>query len=880
MPTVMVVPHTHWDREWYFPFERYRYRLVRLIDRLLTLIRDEGYPYFLLDGQAIVAEDYLEICPENEAPLREAVSQGRIGIGPWYTMPDEFIVSGEGLIRNLLVGHSLGERLGRVTKIGYLPDPFGHVAQMPQILRGFDIDFAFMARGVVPTRSEFVWEAPDGSRVLAHWFPAGYCSALRLTPNPEDFARGPFTGLRSLLSFLEELASTDTILLMNGCDHVAPQEDISEVLEALNRRMPDYRFVHASLEDFASCICERNPDLETVRGELRRVMFAPLLPGVLSSRIHLKQRNHAVQTALEAYAEPIAAFAWTLGEPYPDAFILHAWKLLLQNHFHDSICGSSVDQTHREMLPRFDRAEQVACEVSDDYLARIGSKIAPVDEGIPILVFNPASLPRTERVDAWIVPRRRLPQGRHQSLGPEDLDLSRCILLDGERVIPFGIGERRLESHDVLNRVKHVEAVRITFQAEDVPPFGYKVYLLRPGEKAGHGAERDLPAGDGWLENEFFRVEAGPDGTLTVTDKTSGLRYEGLLYFEDSGDAGDEYNYCPPPKQTVVESRGLPAEVDLGERGPGWAALRIRTELTLPASLAPDRKSRSTEVVPYPLTTWVTLQRGVRRIDLRIEVENRAQDHRLRVAFPLGARVDKSIAESAFCVVERPVALPQEWGPAEKPYPTHPQARFVAVEAQGRGLAVLNKGLPEYEVDREGVVYITLLRCVGWLSRDDLDVRPGHAGPPYPVPDAQCPGKYTFELALVPYSGSWLEARIWREAEAFTRPMKALRIEPAGELPSEQSFLRVEPDTLLVSAVKKAEGDEALVVRLWNISSEGVRGKLKLHRPVNRAYEVNLLEREIGSLPVRGNEVEFPVRGCEIKTIKLYLAPFTDAPGL
>ncbi|HIC93318.1 MAG TPA: hypothetical protein EYP09_03600, partial [Anaerolineae bacterium] len=182
MAEIIVVPHTHWDREWYLPFERYRYRLVKLVDELLEILRkDEEYAHFLLDGQVVIAEDYLEIRPENEERLRQEVAKGRIGIGPWYTMPDEFLAGGEAIVRNLLMGHRLGRELGGVMKIGYLPDPFGHIAQMPQILRGFGIHAAFLARGVDPPQTEFHWEAPDGSKVLTHWFALGYCNARCLT---------------------------------------------------------------------------------------------------------------------------------------------------------------------------------------------------------------------------------------------------------------------------------------------------------------------------------------------------------------------------------------------------------------------------------------------------------------------------------------------------------------------------------------------------------------------------------------------------------------------------------------------------------------------------------------------------------------------------
>jgi alpha-mannosidase len=884
MAEIIVVPHTHWDREWYLPFERYRYQLVKLVGELLDILRsDKEYVHFLLDGQVIVAEDYLEIRPENEERLREEVAKGRIGLGPWYTMPDEFLAGGEALIRNLLMGHRLGRKLGGVMKIGYLPDPFGHIAQMPQILRGFGIHAAFLARGVDPPKTEFYWEAPDGSRVLTHWFALGYCNARCLTEDPDAFRTEYFQGLSVLRDLLLVEASTETILLMNGCDHMAPQANLTRIIKALNRRMDD-EIMHGSLADFTARVRAKNPPLPTVRGELRNSKNIPILPGVLSSRIYLKQRNHRVHTLLEGYAEPIAAFAWSLGEDYPAAFLQRAWKLLLQNHFHDSICASSVDQVHREMMLRFEKAEQIAEEVTQDYLKRIGKRVGLDGQGIALLVFNPTARERTDRVSAWVEPMVKLPYGRCQVEPLEELDLGDFALLDPEgKPIPFRLGERKLFSEDVLNGAKHLEKVRLSFLAEKVPPFGYRVYEVRRIPKRSEPTP-SLLRGERTLENEFLRVEFENDGTLTVTDKATGAVYRSLGYFEDSGDAGDEYNYSPPDFQEVLDTKGSPAEIEVAEDEPDWATVRIRHLFHLPEGLTPDRKERSSEKMACEIASFVTLQRGARRVDIRTIVENRARDHRLRVAFPTGIPATESIAESAFAVVRRPVRLPIPLPPltgavppqggtggwAESPSPTHPQERFVAVEGNGQGLAVLNKGLPEYEVTEDGVIYLTLLRCVGWLSRDDLKTRPGHAGPPYEVPDAQCLGRHIFEYAIMPYGGNWLGARVWEEAARFNLPLVAVRVEGRGRLPESYSFLRVEPEELVVSAIKRAEDDEALIVRLYNIADQEARGALGLHIGIAEAVETNLNEEEKEALEiVGGEEVPLRVRGCEVKTIKL-----------
>ncbi len=841
-----------------------------MLDETLELLeKDERFAHFLLDGQAVIAEDYLEIRPEKGEALRKAIAEGRLSTGPWYTMPDEFLAGGEALVRNLLEGHRVGKALGGVMKAGYLPDPFGHVAQMPQILRGFGIEEAFLTRGVAPSKTEFWWEAPDGSRVLVHWFAASYCNARNLTPEPEEFELGPFRRLDSLLEFLAGLSTTGAVLLMAGCDHMGPQKDLPSVLEALSART-GHSFVLGSLADYIE-LMRKSQGLEVVKGELRTPFLAPLLPGVLSSRIYLKQMNHRAFNLLNFCAEPLASFAASLGKDYPGHFLRHAWRLLLKNHFHDSICGTSVDQVHREMAIRFARVEQVAEEVASQSLQAIGREVQGGD-GVNILVFNLTSSRRTDLAEAWVEPRLSPPRGRAKEPGPEDLDLSRCVLLSPEgKAIPFQIGERALESRDVLEGVKHVEKVKISFLAEDLPPWGYRLYRLVPG-KAEPLAGRGVLVDKRTLENEFFRVEVMENGTLRVVDKESGAVYDGLGYFEDAGDAGDEYNFEPPENQEIFTTLNLKARVEVAENFVDWATLRISHRFLIPQGLTAGRDRRSLRKVVCPVITYVKLKRGVRRIEFRTVVENNARDHRLRVAFPTGIPCRESIAESAFALVSRPTSPPEAVSPFELPVTTYPQERFLIVQGEGRGVALLNRGLPEYEVTPDGVVFLTLLRCVGWLSRDDLRSRLGHAGPPYEVPEAQCPGLHVFEYALVPFRGSWQEALPWLEAEALTRPLLGARVDAEGDMPPSGSFMEISPQQVVVSAVKGAEDGAGIVVRVWNATQERVSASLVFWREIREAWETNLLEEPLRPLPADGRKVEFDLRPCEIKTLKISFA--------
>jgi alpha-mannosidase len=315
MPTyrLFIIPHTHWDREWYEPFQRFRMRLVRLMDKLLDILdRDPNFPYFMLDGQTVVLEDYLEVRPEQETKLRRYIREGRLLVGPWYVLPDEFLVSPEALIRNLLRGIRIASDFGAVMRIGYVPDPFGHIDQLPQILRGFDIDMAVLRRGLADEPTEFWWESPDGTRVLMEYLRDGYDNAAWLPADEDNFV----AAIECIRDALAPHAITHNLLLMNGTDHMEPRADLPRLIAAANARLTDSTLIHSTLPQFVEAVRAELDEskLITVRGELRSPKRHHLLPGVLSTRLGIKQRNAACQTLLEKWTEPFAAIATLLNQ--------------------------------------------------------------------------------------------------------------------------------------------------------------------------------------------------------------------------------------------------------------------------------------------------------------------------------------------------------------------------------------------------------------------------------------------------------------------------------------------------------------------------------------------------------------------------------------
>ncbi len=848
--TVFIVSHTHWDREWYLPFEEFRTRLVELIDALLDILsNDEQYRHFTLDGQTIVLEDYLAVRPERRVELERYIRNGRILVGPWYVLPDEFLVSPEALIRNLMVGHRLGHEFGRVMEVGYTPDPFGHIGQLPQILQGFGIKAAVLERGLADEGTDLRWQAPDGTEVLLLYLRDGYDNAARLSVrDPDEFKKQ----VNCLKESLGPHGLTECVLLMNGTDHVEPQPELPSAIRQYNAGAEEETIIHGTLTSYMDSVRQSlgSKTLPTVQGELRQAKRFHLLPGVLSTRMYIKQRNHACQTLLEKWAEPLAAFAQLLQPSASDLKdpIRRSWRFVMQNHAHDSICGCSVDQVHREMMTRFDRSQQIAESVAQKSLETIVGNvdISSLTEesasAVPVIVFNPVAGPRTDVVEL----AEQLPG-----------DLGAFVVHD-----PTGeIAPRQI--------VKEGERSSVLFLAQDVPGHGYKTFFIRPG-KVRETRETASPSS---IENEFYRVEVEPtDGTLVVTDKETGTVFPGVNRFVDGGDRGDEYNYCAPEEDTQVSNPSEAPTIAVVEAGPVRQTLQVHLSYRVPLSLAEGRRRRLEETVEIPITSRISLYPAVRRIDVHTTVTNSARDHRLRVHFPTPWRVEGSCAESAFDVIERPVDLPMDTnGWIEQPVPTHPQATFVDLSDGHSGLMVANKGLPEYEAFREGngtTIALTLLRCAGWLSRDDLACRRGHAGPELETPEAQCLGTYSFDYALIPHTGDWRTA--FNEAHAFNAPLRGIVTDMhAGTLRLEGSFVKISPSSLTVSAIKNPEEGEGLVVRFHNTEDHEVKAEVCLYRPFDRVSLVNLNEEELRELPVDDEgKVSLPVRGKEIVTFK------------
>jgi len=828
VPRCLVVSHFHWDREWYRTFQGYRARLVDAVDRVLALVdADPGFR-FLLDGQTVLLDDYLAIRPAARDALARGIRAGRLAVGPWYVQPDSLLPSGESHVRNLLAGRRLARAFGAVSRVAYVPDSFGHPAQFPQLFAGFGLGPFVYWRGngdeLDQLGERWRWIAPDGSGVDAWLLRDGYFAAAFLPADVDEAVRG--------LTAMVERRSGDLVVLMNGFDHMTPDEHVGAVTEAL-ARATGWPVERGLLDDLPA---PASP-LPEWRGELAGARLANLLPGVWSARMPLKLATRRCEALLEGWAEPWAALGRLLGTPDERAALDDAWRELLRSQAHDSIGGCAIDAVAAAVTARLAEATALAeqtCTRTLERLAGLGpTRLVPRGLAQELVVFNPSPRARTDvvRIALDDYPALRLPLG-----APDLPPLTMAAAGPTPGFAVDGVPVRVLASDDET-RPRWLPGQRpfdVELVVADVPAFGCRRLRLTPAAVVPDVVDdgREIAAGE-------VAVAARDDGTLDVT--IGGRCWSGLAALEDRGDRGDTYDFdavADDPGGRVLEVR-----CERRRHPSGVESLLVRRRLEVPAGLAPDRTRRDDARAVLDVDVEARVAAGVRRVDLDVRVENRARDHRLRLCFPLGAGPLQ--AATTFDVVARAAVT----APARRwlhPRPaTFPQQGFVGAG----GLTVVAPGLPEAEVDADGTVALTLLRAVGWLARYDLRCRPVPAGPEMPVPQAQLPGTLRARLALVP----GVDPAAAREAEL------GLRGVIGGDAPllaAGRSLLSVEPASLLVSALKPADaGDalskpaaagEGLVLRLLNPTDEAIEARVRLGVPVTVAALARLDEAPLG----------------------------------
>jgi mannosylglycerate hydrolase len=903
MTTVHLVPHTHWDREWYRPFQTFRMQLVELVDQVLEMLEADPRFSFTLDGQLATVDDYLAIRPDAEERIRHFVTTGRLAIGPWQILMDEFLCSGETMIRNLEIGMRRAAELGGGMRVGYLPDMFGHVAQMPQLLRGVGIDNAVLWRGV-PTaidRHRFSWCAPDGSSVATEYLAEGYGNAAHLFALPGRLA----DRLPLLHHALRPFFGDDPLLAMYGSDHTAPRRDLMALIDELNAGQAGYELRVNTLADYVA-ETGRNDDAAEWHGELRSSARANMLMGVNSARIDLKQATGRAERALERYAEPMQAL-WGDHDAWPSAYLDLAWRRLIENSAHDSICGCSIDPVVSQALVRYAEAEQVAGGLADRAARRVAARVP--SGGFAIL--NPSPFERRGLVElslpipeAWDEVAFEL--GDERRVATQELDRNERVVwaaeMSGREV---SLIRRRIHGRELFGRhlvgftVGDVDGMsQLTLEVDDNPTGWFEVdEMLRAVELAAEAGPDEtwrvrivavgrrrllgqvpVPA-LGWtavravvggvpvddpvaatehgLSNGLLTATVATDGTLRL-ETADGTVLDGVGRLVDGGDEGDSYNYAPPAQDTLIEE---PINIGraLEESGPLRGVIRVVRTYRWPLGL--HKGGRNPQTIDVRIDLSCELRAGEPFARLGLAFDNPSADHRLRMHIGLAREADSSAAEGQFAVVERS-GVP-DGGHGELPLATYPARTFVSAG----GAAVLSLHVVEYELLDGRELAITVLRATGLVSRNENAYREEPAGPQIAIPDGQCRRPWQFEVAVMPHAGTWSESSVLDAAERYRHDLLLAPGTAAGaaELPAPAPGLELTGRGVTLSSLRRREGWLELRLSCEDADPQeaSIRGGF------SEAREVDLLGEPGVGLSVTDGLLRLPLDAWQIRTVQL-----------
>ncbi len=840
---VVIFPHTHWDREWYRPFQDFRIRLIEVMDLLLDELCCGQTDYFYLDGQTVILDDYLEIYPEKTGLIKKFIADKRLFIGPWYVLADEFLVCGESLIRNLLTGINQAKQYGCGSFFGYLPDSFGHNSQIPLILSSFGMERAVLWRGAGDRKSEFIWESGDGSSVLATYLVEGYFQDILHAKLPDAEKTGK---LKELLDLIKSRTVSDKILLPAGGDHLGPVIGLKNIIERLNKKISGYELKQGRIEEYFKSLKPDHTGIKTVKGELRDNSRNPILPGTLSTRLCLKQMNACSSWLLSRLAEPLQSFLEATGAVKSKKNELdYAWKLLLKNHPHDSICGCSVDEVHEENISGFKQVNQISNAVINRCINKISGMI-PENQ---FIVCNLSNYNYSGLVK--IKTSGTLPEEFPCQQGKTSIEFPDEVLLDTQKA-PFCEDMREFREYLVY--------------AENIPAFSFNPLLPA-------NCPDSVEVFNYCIRNSSVEVVINPCGSINLKDLKTGKAFKNLHIITDRADIGDTYNYAPFSDDKLLKAELI--STGIKNKGPLQGVLELTYRLNIPKYFDYNSNSRSSETEKTIITTEIILSACSKRVEFRTFWKNCSENHIMQLKFNLPEKIAQTVSEDAFGLITRdfdPGYTPEEHIPAQKGQELRtnsaPMQRFVFA----RGLGIITEGLSEYVISQNSL-NITILRSVGKLSEISLNTRKFPAGPALNTPGAQCRGDQSVRYALC-VSDSPKE--LFKEADEFMGSVISFTGQALEETSgfftkilghckgsAEEFFplslIKISNDNLLVYAVKSPENRNlnGVVIRLFNVSDIPVKAFFSSELNFSGFMELNSLEEPISEKYGMGKEVIF-----------------------
>ena len=896
---IHVIPHSHWDREWYFTTSRSKVYLMKdLGDVLNTLENDPEFKYFMVDAQGSLLDDYIKWRPQDKERISKLVNDGRLVIGPWYTQTDQLVISGESIVRNMYYGMKRCESFGKYMNVGYVPDSFGQSGNMPQIYRQFGIEDTLFWRGVsddMVKHTDYNWRGDDGSVVFTTQIPFGYYIGGNIPEEPEENEE---FWQKECLEKAGGRSATRHIYFPNGFDQAPVRTNLPQLVKERYEKDPENEYVISCIEDYIKDVKSENPELEEVQGELVIAKHMRIHKSIFSSRSDLKVMNTQIQNYVTNVMEPLLTISYNLGNEYPHEAVAEIWKLLFENAAHDSIGSCISDTANEDVYVRYKQARDIAVNLVELHSRLIATNVKN-DADMTFTAIN--TLPQ-KRKDTVIV-KTYVPGGKFAIIDEKgnDVDytiiksrdltdyvLSQTIMLDPSR--KFYVPDQVLE-------------VTMAIKANDVPALGYVQYSIDT-QKDSHKETADKKV----LENKYYTIEVEENGSLTIVDKANNVTYKNQGILVENGDDGDSFNYSPPRKDMEVFSNESKCTVKISGSDI-YDQAEIHFDMVVPADL--DERAEGKVSVTMLVDMTVALRKDSKVIDFNVKVDNKGLSHRLCVLFDSQIVSAFNYADQQFGLIKRPNYYEKEmklymesmnnktekkagiqelanWANdqstwQEPPISIEPTQSYVSLTDGKTGIAVIPQGVREYEVLDDSKIRLTLFRTYGFMGKENLIYRPGRASGERIIetPAAQLLKEMEFNFGFTSYAGDINDSDIDTLAKQYNTNLEVYTYaeflngrlifsqrEIEGQNAKIHSLFETEGN-LVVSAVKKAEEDDGYIIRLYNGKDhKDLDDKIKFNFDIKEAYYTNLKEEKTEEIKVENNTISVKeLSHCKFVTI-------------
>ncbi len=827
---VHVVPHSHWDREWYFSINDSNILLDENLTYLMDVLEEnKEFNSYTFDAQLSIVEDYIRYNPSELTRIMRLLEDKRIFVGPWYTQCDTLTINKESIIKNLLYGTKLGQKFGYSMQVGYLPDIFGQNSYLPSIFKGFEINHSVLQRGIyndeLNNDLNFKWYSPDNNYVMANNIYLGYGPGKFLSSDDNYINEK----LLPMLAKLESLnQNCDSLLLPAGGDQVLVRKNFPKIIEELNEKCSQYYFVLSDYETFMKDAWSKEYHNE-LHGELIGCEKSRIHNTIKSQRYDIKKLNYDVENKLLYQLEPLLVIGKEHNVKCKQLWIDQIWKLLFDVHSHDSIGGCNSDETNNNIMERLKTANSLVDNLIHIIKRQITNVIAKKINYDNILVLFNLNLTKTNEYHKAIIFSKsndfKLVNVDDSVVEFEKVNTTK--ISGGKQVVVTADGEKEIE-------VDPYYRSEVLIKNNTLPTLGYKT--LKVIEEKHIEKDEVKLSNNNYIENSNYKITIN-NNELSCLVKQSNKVIDNFIKFEDGADTGDSYDYSP----LVNEELNIVTKFELIKVIDKEYYSEMHLKSTYETYIDLENRIAKQEKTIVEITTIITLYQDKNYLAIKHQITNNVKEHRVRVLLDTTLNTNYSISDQGFGLIKRNNTNErlENWREnkyAEAPIAVYPIENFVALTDNEKYYGVVCKGLKEYEVLNNSTIALTLFRSVGLLGKDDLVYRPGRASginnKVVETIDAQMLENMEFEYAISINTSNDLANEMFdicdeyivkyvsyhnQKLNLFEERLERFEI-PLIEMDvnHEYQLLRLNNKRLKVSSIANAWDKDGYIVRIFN----------------------------------------------------------------